>query len=359
MSRRLAITYRTYFMVSESYHITFVRHGTMSYMLFNHALNMRIVSACIPLFFIILGTLFFPASTHYWVFILILTMCTGYAHFFIGTVYQLDSIKKKPKRNTYLLLFLAISLVSFVGCRLLIESGLEILLGAFTIIYFICHVLLNEKVFLQAQLGLQISYSNILSFTALIVPPFLLALVHPSFFYDFSLRYPAIDTAQYRQIVEVFIPMNFLFIASLSVVGLFLVIVPYRLFRSYGFLPFVISSICGVLIFLAILSAAPFHFVYLLHFVLMFHFILLFFIFLQYFSTKDQAAFSRYVTLHVIAVLIIGSVVLIPIFVSNTNPWYSLYGTVFNFGNFLTISIMHVSVSFLNETWFIKFFTRS
>ena len=330
----------------------------MSYMMLNHALTMRIISACIPLFFIILGAVLFPASKQYWVFILILTMCAGYVHFFIGTVYQLDSIQKKSQRNLNLVLFLMISTVAFGVCRLFIELGWEVLLGAFTIVYFIIHVLLNEKTFLQAQVGMKVGYLNILSFAALIVPPFLLALVHPSFFYDFSLHYPAIDSMQYRQIIEAFISMDVLFIASLCAVGIFLAIIPYRLFQQYGFLPSLVSSFCGVFVFLAILGKMPFHFVYLLHFVLMYHFILLFFIFLQYFSNKNNKSLNRYISLHLLAVAVIVSIALFPVWQSNNHLLYRIYELIFNFGNFLTISIMHVSVSFLNEAWFVKLFKR-
>lgn len=334
-------------------------HGTMIRMLANQAIVMRIISACIPLIFIILGAIFFTTSTQYWVFVLVVTMCVGYVHFFIGTLYQLEGIIKKPYRNTNLFLFLIISAVAFGVCRIFIELGWEILLGAFTIVYFIVHVLLNEKTFLHVQAGMKVGYVNILSFTALIVPPFLLALVHPSFFYNFSLEYPAIDTKQYTVIIEKFISMDFLFVVSLGVVGIFLLIFPYRLFKEYGIMPFLVSGACGVFVFFAILVKAPFHFVYLLHFVLMYHFILLFLIFFQYFSTKNQVALSRYIKLHVGAVVVIASIALIPI-LSFNNPFVnSLYGLIFNFGNFLTISIMHVSVSFLNEAWFIKLFKRT
>lgn len=334
-------------------------HDTMIRMLANQAILMRIISACIPLIFIILGVIFFPTSTQYWVFVLVVTMCAGYVHFFIGTLYQLEGIIKKPYKNLNVFLFLIISLVAFCVCRLFIELGWEILLGAFTIVYFIVHVLLNEKTFLQVQAGMEVGYVNILSFTALIVPPFLLALIHPSFFYNFSLEYPAIDSKQYMQIIEKFISMDFLFIASLCVVVIFLLIYPYRLYKEYGVMPSLVCSFCGVLVFFGILGKAPFHFVYLLHFVLMYHFILMFFIFLQYFSTKNQAALSRYITLHVGAMVVIVSIALIPYLQLNNQFVNSLYGIIFNFGNFLTISIMHVSVSFLNEAWFIKLFNRT
>lgn len=339
------------------YHRTFC-HGTMIPMLANQAIVMRIISVCIPLFLIILGAIFFPTSTQYWVFILIMTMCAGYVHFFIGTLYQLEGIIRKPYRNFNLFLFLIISLVAFGACRLFIELGWEILLGAFTIVYFIVHVLLNEKTFLQVQAGMEVGYINILSLTALVVPPFLLALVHPSFFYNFSLEYPAIDSKQYMQIIEKFISMDFLFIASLSVVGVFLLIFPYRLFKEYGAKTSLIFSFSGVLVFVAILGKAPFHFVYLLHFVLMYHFILMFFIFLQYFSNKNQKSLSRYISLHILAGAVVIGMALIPLLQVDSQMLNSLYGIIFNFGNFLTISIMHVSVSFLNEAWFIKLFKR-
>lgn len=323
-------------------------------MMMNSAYAMRLVSICIPLFFIILGTLFFPGSQQYWVFILVVTMCAGYVHFFIGTLYQLESIAKKPDRNVNLLLFSIISILAFLTCRVFIEYDLEIILGAFTIIYFIFHVLLNEKTFLHMQLGINMTYPEILSLSALIVPPFLLALVHPSFFYDFSLKYPSIDSLQYRQIIEVFISMDFLFVVSLCIVGTFLIVVPYRLLQHYGFWPFLLSSLGGLFIFLLILYKVPFHFVYLLHFVLMFHFVLLFFIFLQYFYNKNPKFLSRYIMLHSGALVVIVGIALIPVLMPHNNILYKIYASVFNFGSFLTISIMHVSVSFLNEVWFIK-----
>ncbi|MES2967034.1 MAG: hypothetical protein V4668_04585 [Patescibacteria group bacterium] len=327
-------------------------------MIINQAVGMRIISAGIPLIFILLGAVFFPTSTQYWVFVLTMTMCVGYIHFFIGTVYQVEGIAKKPHRNVNTFLFISISLLAFAVCRLFINVGWEVLLGAFTIVYFIIHVLLNEKTFLQAQLGIEIGYFHILSFAVLIVPPFLLALVHPSFFYDFSLQYPAIDSAQYRQIIEAFISMDFLFYASLWAIGIFLIVLPYQLLKQYGHWPAILSGVCGLMVFFAIFIGAPFHFVYLLHFVLMYHFILLFFIFLQYFATKKPAALSRYNTLHVVAFITIVSIALIPFWQSRDQFLYTVYAVIFNFGNFLTISIMHVSVSFLNEPWFVKLFKR-
>jgi hypothetical protein len=325
-------------------------------MLANQAMIMRILSAGIPLLFIILGAVFFPSSTQYWVFILIVTMCVGYTHFFIGTLYQLGGIYKKPYRNLNLFLFLSISVFAFCICRIFIELGWEVLLGAFTIVYFIIHVLLNEKTFLLAQLKIQVGYLNILGFTALIAPPFLLALIHPSFFYDFTLRYPTINSQQYTQIIERFISMDFLFVASLVIVGLYVLVFPYRFFKEYNLLPALLSGFCGVLIFFAILVKIPFHFVYLLHFVLMYHFILMFFIFLQYFAHKNHESFLNYVSLHAVAVVVIVGIALIPVLQIDNQALTTLYGSVFNFGNFLTVSIMHVSVSFLNEPWFTKLF---
>lgn len=328
-------------------------------MMANQALMMRIISAAIPLIFIILGAVFFPSSTDYWVFILIITLCAGYTHFFIGTLYQLGGINKKPYRNLNLFLFFSISIFTFFVCRVFIEFGLEVLLGAFTIVYFIIHVLLNEKTFLKAQLKLEIGYLNILSFAALIVPPFLLALIHPSFFYDFTLRYPTIDSHQYTQIIEKFISMDFLFFASLVIVGLYVITFPYRFFKKYNHQSGILCGFCGVVIFLAILVKIPFHFVYLLHFVLTYHFILMFFIFLQYFAYKNHKSFVNYVSLHVVTVVAIIGIALIPVLQIDNLVVNTVYKSVFNFGNFLTISIMHVSVSFLNEPWFTKFFKIS
>ncbi len=331
----------------------------MIFMIANQAMIMRIISVCIPSIFIILGAVFYPSSTKYWVFILIVTMCAGYTHFFIGTVYQLAGIKKKPYRNLNLFLFLSISVLTFVVCRVFIELGWEVLLGAFTIVYFIIHVLLNEKTFLQAQLKMEVGYLNILGFAALIVPPFLLALIHPSFFYDLTLRYPAINSQQYTQIIEKFISMDFIFIASLVIVGLYVLIFPYRFFKEYNLLAALLSGFGGAVIFLAILVKIPFHFVYLLHFVLMYHFILMFFIFLQYFAHKNHESFVNYISLHIVAMVVIIGIALIPVLQIDNLAVNSIYELIFNFGNFLTISIMHVSVSFLNEPWFTKLLKRS
>ena len=248
-----------------------------------------------------------------------------------------------------MLYFILLALAAFIVASYMLQHKLEIILGIFTITYFVLHVLLNEYTFLNRELSSQVSYSFLISFLALFAPLFFISLQHPAFFYDFKLTYPLFTSERMMTILDTAYPVSFIWAISLmSIIG-FTVVTPYLALKQIGRGTALTIAILGMVSTFLILTNVPINFVYMLHFILVYHFILLFLIFYVYFKRKNQQSLRNYVYLHVVATACILGVYFWPLFTDGQNTF--LKENVFNFGVFLGVSLIHISVSFLNEPW--------
>lgn len=319
----------------------------------NPAVTIRLFSAAVPATLIAINSLFFPGNTTYWIFLLVVTMMFGYLHFFIGTVYQIKGILKNKNKNRLALYFVLLSLGALLSAVYLIQNNLGIILGICTIAYFVLHVFLNEYTFLNREVSFKVSYSFLISFLALFAPLFFVSLQHPAFFYDFKLTYPVLSSENMMTILNTSYSVSFLQALSIASVFGFTLLAPYLAFKQINVTTAAATFCLGLVATFVIVVGVPVNFVYMLHFVLVYHFVLLFLIFYLYFKHKNPPALRDYLNLHVVAVVFILVVYLVPLFIDGQNIALSIKDSIFNFGVFLTVSLMHISVSFLNEPWFL------
>lgn len=318
-------------------------------------IKIRAWSLAIPLILIAFSAFVFPGNKEYWIFLLVVAMITGYVHFFVGTFYQVRSINHNIHKRKLFIAFVIIAAISFVIGKVLIENGYSIPLGMFTLVYFMLHVLLNEHTFLN-QTQYKVSYPLMLSLLLLFTPPFFISLAHPPFYYSFDLVYPPLNILEQAAILHSIISFEVLQGVSIFMGVLFLLCAPVIFYQRFGFKAALVATIAGLVTILAVATNQPINFVFMVHGVLMFHFILMSLIFYKPIKNKGSAFLHEYIKLHLyvlIPLLIIVSLYYIPIL--NGAIVNDLFSSIFNFGNFLVISLTHISVSFLNEPWFKKY----
>lgn len=324
----------------------------------NETVGMRLTAAAVPLFFILIGAVLYPGNVSYWVFLLFVIMFTGYLHFFVGTIYQIKGILKHKNKLWLLVSFFSLAGLALLLSVYLLSSHLEIILGIFTIGYFILHVLLNEYTFLNLALPFKINYSFILLFLTFLLPIFITSLQHPSFFYNFALVYPVLTNENMMKILSGVYDVPLVHTLSLVSITIFTVVAPYMALQQIGKVAAGITFFSGLTAAGALFFQLPIHFIYVLHFVLVYHFVLFFIIFYIFFKSKKPKEFNRYLYLHGVAAMVLIGILVLPLYVDQFSQLVVIKNTVFNFGVFLTISLMHISVSFLNEPWFVNVFKK-
>lgn len=311
---------------------------------------LRLAALALPVTLILLGLTIYADDRDYWIFMLLVAMVLGYMHFIVGTTYQVKGLLRKTNWRQYCSWFVIIAIVTFVFCQIAIYQGYAVVLGLFTIIYFLVHTLLNEQTFFFQPLQIKISSGYLFSFLALLVPPFFSSLLHPSFFYDFKLQYAQMSPTRYYEILEAAVPLFLLNELMLIVSALFTIIVPILFYRQYSLSIATPIFLIGVLVTGFLWFGPLINFVFILHLILVFHFILLSLIFIRPMRRRSKKAFNWYVILHLLVIVPLCFVAL-GYFV-HPEMFRSIFQILFNFGMFLSISIVHISVSFLNEKWF-------
>jgi len=319
-------------------------------------IKIRAWSVFIPLVLILVSAIFFPDNKNYWIFLLVVAMITGYTHFFIGTFYQVKSIYRNENSRILFIAFILIAILSFLLGQGLIRIGYSIPLGMFTLTYFVLHVLLNEHTFLN-QAQYKVTYPIMLSVLPLLVPLFFMSLTHPSFFYTFDLQYNQLSVDEQLSILSKFISVPTLQMFSIVIALFFLFSAPNIFYKRFGLKAGLLMGLLGLTVLTVVSLNIPVNFVYMVHGVLVFHFILMSLIFYKPIKEKGESALRKYINLHLY--------LLIPLILLSVIHYFphleykiidNIFSATFNFGFFLTISLTHISVSFLNEPWFRKLF---
>ena len=319
-------------------------------------IKIRIWSLLVPLTFVAISAFMYPHNTNFWIFLLIVAMVTGYTHFFVGTIYQIRGLKRNENSIKLLIVFVLIAVASFLIGQIMIEAGYLIILSLFTLFYFMLHVLVNEHRFLK-NTRYQVSYPTMLSLLLLFIPSFFMSINHPSFYYTFDLEYPIFTVFEQKEILSEAVSIFALKAISMTMAILFVIIAPYIFYKRFGFWFSFLIGIIGLIMTLAVVTNLPINFVYMVHGVLVFHFVLLSLIFYKSIRAKGVVALREYIKLHLLVLIPLSLLVILFYIPSSQSVLEDPFKIIFNFGTFLTISLSHISVSFLNEPWFKKLLT--
>lgn len=313
----------------------------------------RLISAIIPLLFISSAYLFSSHELH-WTFLLLVSIILGYMHFVVATFYQIKGILRSPHQKKLLRYFFSLFVISAFVSITMILAGHLLLLSVLSIAYFVLHVLANEHTFLSRIQSFRLPYWTVVSLVVPIGSLYLVSLLHPSLFFSYNLQYYEMSASAQIETIATYLPVALLTPVALISAVLFVVTVPTLLYFKYR-LPLAAliflgagSTVTGIVLYFDSLN-----FMYILHFVLVYHFVLLSLLFLKPMMSQGRQSFNTYIAIHgvvLVPLLILGGLFM---FQTEVNNWVD---AVFQFQIFVIVSIVHITVSILNEPWFKKLF---
>ena len=221
----------------------------------------------------------------------------------------------------------------------------------FVIMYFVVHGFLNERTILRVQVGHTLPYLYVIGLAVFSIGLFYGSLVHSSFFFDSSLSFYTLSEEMRQRSIERYIGIDpkviSLGLLSLGTLMVALSIPAMRMLRK---------TLIGTALVLLALSAAffvfyPLNYIYLFHLFLTYHFIVWSIVFYQKYRTSAPERVPSYVRHH--AYVLGGCALLLALFVSTeSGVLHSVGAVVFDARTFLTVSCVHITVSFMNEAWF-------
>jgi hypothetical protein len=180
------------------------------------------------------------------------------------------------------------------------------------------------------------------------------ALTHPSFFFSPQLEFynPSSELAVtwLTQVVS----FDWLFILPFSAMLLFfaLTLLPMW-FAQQRMMALLLLLITGSTFVIA-WAVSPMHYIYLYFIALMYHFISWGYYFYQYFSATSAVRLRSYVIHHLVLLLPLGGLSVLVFVLHDQAVWYNTHILLYNGIIFITLSMIHNTTSFLNETWFRK-----
>jgi hypothetical protein len=236
----------------------------------------------------------------------------------------------------------------------MIVNGHLLLLSVLSIAYFVVHVLANEHTYLSKIESFQMPFWSIISLVVPIGSLYLVALLHPSLFFSYDLLYYEIPPATQIDIIATYFPVNLLNQVALFSALLFSLVAPAILYFRHNLVtPALIYFGTGLAVVAIVATFDSLHFMYILHFVLVYHFTLLSLIFLKPMLAQGQKALNVYLAVHAIILI---PLTLLGIMFMNQTAEYNWIDTIFQFEIFVVVSIVHITVSILNEPWFKRLF---
>ncbi len=297
-------------------------------------LTSKAISLLIPLMLIGAGAVLFVESPAAHRNLLVgATMLFGYMHSLVGFAYQIRALRQSPNTNRNLGILAALTVLSVAVCFSLITNGFWGEFALFVIVYFIVHGFLNERTILRVQVGPTLPYLYFIG----------LAVFSVGLFYaSEQVRYFLLD--RYISIDPQFIALVLLSLGALMVA---LSIPAMYTFRK--------TLIGTGLVLLALFAAAfafyPLSYIYLFHLFLTYHFIVWSIVFYQKYRTSAPERVPSYVRHHV---YVFGGATLLLLLFGSTESGilHSVGALVFDPKTFLTVSFVHITVSFMNEGWF-------
>jgi hypothetical protein len=295
-----------------------------------------------------LGFLLYPTDVRgQWQVLLFALIIFGYSHFIIGAFYQLRSYWHRPNRRYYYFVFTLLTLLSFVSVWLIIKLGGTPLLVVLVIGYFILHGYFNEITLYERQTNRTANKPTIAASMWLLLGLLALSVGHASWFFDPSLEFVQYSQAymtQYLTLDPLAVIAQITGLASLFVAFVCVLIGWRQVRQHHGWYSLLLLAIAGTAIVTWFWH--PFTYITLLALILLYHFIIWFLFYFQQFYVREPKRLYLYLGLHIL--------VLAPFTLLLTE---SALGTLadsylVNLHVFLSVTAAHISVSFMNESWF-------
>lgn len=302
-------------------------------------------------FAIIFSSILSSTSTAGWYALLLLVTIFGYAHYVVGGVYQLRAYVHKPKPIKWFLWFLLLSVLSVGIAGAFAFTGMIGLLSFVVIGYFMLHGFFNEVTIYERQTHESANRYSVIALSALLFGVVMSAIGHASWFFTPDLAFVAMNSEALQQYITSD-PLPLL--ARLGAVVSFAValyaaykarVTAVKYFSWHR--AFIVMCAAG-----AVVSVAwyPLHYLYLLAALLLYHFIIWFLLYGELFIRVKRKELPLYVGLH----LLVAVPFLALLFPSST-VGIVVDTYLLNSYTFLTATLVHITVSFLNEPWAKKY----
>ncbi len=297
-----------------------------------------------------IGTLWVYTGFHtdtFWPLLISGAYIVGYTHYFVGGFYQLQGIRKNKSRRLWYW-FIGIAIASSVFSYLCVVYSLMGVFAFAVIAYFMVHGYLNENTIYTRQSGRAPVPLYTLALTTVLFGMLMYGVGHQSWYFSSSLEFYARSSFALRMLVEqslvVQLAKNIGFL-SLIVAVLASGIAVYKQKTPFALVLASAVMIASVLTYLA----QPVYYVLVLVLVNGYHFVMWFFFYLENFIARNRL--QEYLFAH--------GIVLAPfllLFLHNDIST-QVQSIFLNSNTFLAVTFVHISTSFLNET-FVKDFLK-
>jgi hypothetical protein len=279
-----------------------------------------------------------------WSLLLILVTLLGYTHHILGLAYQRRAWRSKPNYHRYLGVVVVMGISSGLLVYYAMVTAWLWLVALFTIPYFVWHGYENEHTLFTRATGQSLCPWLLGGISITAVGLTIDSFRHASalFASDLSYRQPlltSIDNSLYMSLAPY---IGIFGLVCIVCGGLSILYSYYRQPRTSTLLWFLGLVLLAVWFF----YASPLPYVWLFVFLLGYHFITWGIHYGTVFWYKDKNQFWRYIGEHI---LVIGFVLVTSVFLAMVVPQLSL--GLLNTEVFLAVTIMHITTSFLNDTW--------
>ena len=176
-------------------------------------------------------------------------------------------------------------------------------------------------------------------------------MLHPSFFFNWTLDFFVLSEQARLWAIEQQLGTDPKYIAyalyTAAAVALAFTLPAIRQYRTLAY-----ATVAAFVVALGSLFALyPLYYVYLFHLFLSYHFIVWSIVFYQKYRSTNPERVRAYLLHH--AVVFVPLLVLFGLyFMSDADVVQSVGTAVFDIRTFLTVSFLHITVSFMNEPWF-------
>ena len=275
-----------------------------------------------------------------WTLVLVATTIFGYSHYLVGGVYQLKSFKRKAQPQKRYDVFIVLTLLSIIFCSVFYYFEQTGLLSFVVIGYFMLHGYYNEITLFERQTSLK---ADVIGFT---VPPIflfglaMLAVGHQSWFFSEELEF--LSEGELALILKTIT----LAVGTGSVLVATLISWRQTILSSAYRIPLSLTSI-GLFLFGGwAIWQYPISYIVMFSLLLLYHFIVWFVFYFEQFWRQRREQLPTYLGLHALVLapfllLIVGGV---------GAEWIDTY--LLNSRTFLLATMIHISTSFMSESWF-------
>lgn len=288
-----------------------------------------------------------------WTGILITTTIVGFSHYFVGGYYQLQSFHRADHTRKRYLWFTFLALLALGVSGGFLWSGQIALFAFLSIGYFMIHGFFNEITLYERQTGYKANRYSIAALAFSLAGIIFLACAHANSLFDPHFQYLLRDD----YIVQLYLERSLFPVLGLylgigclvAAIGSQLVAVVQSCFQFWHLLAWLAVVALAILM----IVVYPPSYVHLLSGLLLYHFIVWFVFYFRQFQQRSRTALHRYLLIH-IGVLVPFLVLALP------GPAFSLVELfLLNSYVFLTLTTIHVTTSFMSETWFQRWALRA